>query len=443
MRKNKIHPLRSFISPVLIALFSISLAAEITLDQAIREGINLGKNYKNHILEARSLELAKQNARMRKRFSIDSGGSYLFKSAQMEITLPDMNPAPGVVIPGAGMSVGAKHNYDIKLSLSQPIFTGNILTNAVKLESVKLAVEKNRVLLGKIETAAKIKRSYFNYRLLQNRQTSLNVLTKQLQLHQQKLQHYYREELVKKSDLLETEAKIREQDLNLQDLKNAMESERINFKTLCGYDIEALEKNYSEKSSDFAQAFSIFKSVHPVLKTLDEQVGAFAIREKMVHGEYLPQVGGFAEMHYGKPGIDFFQNEWSLYFQGGISVGLKIFDWSKKKRDLQIIDFGIEKIKNEKTDFVKDCEKHLRQLFSAKTTAENKIKTVKELVKIAVEDMKLKEDLLKEQQIANIDYLSALTQKERYVSMQNTIRTQLELINVNINQLTGKFEEER
>jgi len=439
MKKKEIGSL------LLILLFAgvafLPLSAEVTMDQAIREGVKLNKAYKNHVIETRSLKLAKKNARMKRWFNLDSGASYLYKSEQMEISFPDSNPAPGVGIPGMAMSVGTKHNYDLKLSLTQPIFTGNILKNAAKLESVKMAVEKNRVRLSRVEAAAEIKRSYFNYQLLRNRMNSLQVLLKQLQLHHGKLQDYFREELIRKSDLLETEAKIREQELNLRDLQNLVENEKINFKNLCGFDIDEIEKNYSEKSGDFDRVFSEFKTGHPVIKTLDEQAAGFQIREKMVNGAYLPQVGGFAEIHYGKPGIDFFQNEWSFYFQGGISLNLKVFDWNKRKRDVQITRYGREKLENERSEFIKVGEKHLKQLFSSRTAAEEKLATIEKLVRIAVEDIGLKENLLKEQQIDNIDYLSALTRKERYESMEDTIRAQLEIIKVNINLLVGRFEE--
>jgi len=423
--------------------FLLPLAAEVTMEQAIREGIKLNKVYKNHVLENRSLELTRKSARMNRWFNLNAGASYLYKSEQMEISFPDTNPVPGVVIPGFAMSVGAKHNYDLKLSLTQPIFTGNILNNAVKLESVKIAVEENRVRLARIEVAAEIKRSYFNLRLLRNRLDSLRVLIKQLRLHHRKLQDYFREELVRKSDLLETETKIREQEMNLRDLRNLIENEKINFKNLCGCDIDQVEKNYSEEGGDFDRAFAEFKTTHPVLQTLDQQVKGFYIREKMVNGAYLPQVGGFAEIHFGKPGIDFFQNDWSFYFQGGISFDMKIFDWSKRKRDVRIIRFGREKIENERADFTRQVEKGLKQLFSSRAAVRDRLETVKQLVRIAAEDAGLKEDLLREQQIDNIDYLSALTRKEHYESMENTILAQLEIIEVNINQLIGKFEEAR
>ena len=369
------------------ALLILPLEAEISMKEAVQKGIEINAVYQNHLLESRSIELAKKTALLKKRFNVDSGGAYLFKSQQMEIVLPDMNPAPGVIIPGAGMLAGAKHNYDLKLSLSQPLYTGGILSSAVKLETVRLAVEKNRTRLSQIEIAAEIKTSYFNYRLLQNRLVSLDSLLKQLSLHQERLQNYFREELIKKSDLLETEARIQEQLLNRRDLLNLIEKEKINFKTLCGFDISEVEKNYSEKENAFTRVFAEFKAAHPVLKTLAEQTKGLKIRETMIKGEYMPRVGSFAEIHYGKPGIDFFKNEWSLYFQGGFSISFKIFDWGRLKRQVQIVRYGAEKLENEQADFIKMAEKRFRQLYAAKKSAEEKLETVKKLLQIAAKTM--------------------------------------------------------
>lgn len=428
---------------ILVAVGSIPGRAQVPMDLAVRRGIEMCTACQNHELEIRSLELAQKGARLRGLFTLDAGVSYLFRSEQMEIVFPPTQVAPGVVMPGNRILAGAKHNYDFKLVLAQPLFTGHILSNTVRLEEVRLAVEKNQALLGKIETAAGVKSSYFTYRMLQSQLDSLDVLIEQLQLHYRKLQAYFREELVKKSDLLETEAKIQEQVLNRQDWLQQIKEEQINFKTLCGFDIQEMERDYREEAGNFEEAFGSFQVHQPVLKSLAERLAALGLQEKMARGEYLPQVGGFAELHYGKPGIDFFANQWSLYFQGGISVALKIFDWNRLGREVQVIRYGKEKVKNERREFIREGEKHLRQLYAARSTAEAKLETVKKLVQIAVQDISLKEKLVQEQQIDNIDYLSALCYKERCVSWQHTMETQLELIKVNINRIIGKFEEER
>jgi len=154
-------------------------------------------------------------------------------------------------------------------------------------------------------------------------------------------------------------------------------------------------------------------------------------------------VAGFAELHYGKPGIDFFANEWSAYFQGGISLDWKLFNWNKRKYETEIVRFAAEKVKNGQQDFIKENEKLLSQLYETRETYKRKLATVKELVDIAGQDIALKARLLEEQQLANIDYLGALTQGERYTSMQNTILMQLELLQVNIDQIIGRFAEDR
>lgn len=431
------------IMTLILALSLPNLPAEITMQQAIQSGIQMSSAFQNQVLETHSLELLEKTARLKKWFNIDSGGSYLYRSEQMEITLPDMNPAPGIIIPGSSMTVGAKHNYDLKLSLTQAIFTGEILTNNAKLAGVKLAAAEKQLLLSKIETAAGIKKSYFNYRLFRDQSEIAQALLKQLQLHLRRQQDFYKEELIKKSDLLETEARLQEQTLKLLELQLLVENEGIHFKSLCGYAVEEIEPNYSEKETDFTRALADFKTGHPMLKALADQIAVYGIQEKIAAGEYLPRIGGFAELHYGKPGIDFFQNEWSIYFQGGVSVDFKIFDWSKQKRDRQIIRYGAEKIKNQQNDFIDQGETALKQLFAAKSTALIRLAAVEKLVQIAAEDSKLKEALLNEQQIANIDYLSALTNEERYISLKKSIQAQLELIKVDIYRLTGKFEEDR
>ncbi|MCP4218189.1 MAG: TolC family protein [bacterium] len=424
-------------------LLFLPLAAEITMEQAVEKAVEKNLACKNSRLESKALALDKKNAEMQKRFTIDSAASYLFRSQRMEISFPDSNPAPGIVIPGFTKPAGTKHNFDLNVGVRQPLFTGHILSNNIKRKTSQLTAEKYNFLLDKIETAAAVKTSYYNYRLLNNRLETLNTLIKQLDLHYGKLKDLFEQEMVKKSDLLETEAKIQEQYINRQDLEHAIEKERINFANLCDTDVREMEKHYVEKAKDYAGSFSDFKLHHPALKTLAEKMSELGIKEDIIKGAYLPQVGSFAELHAGKPGIDFFKNKWSVYFQGGISVNFKVFDWHKKKRDVGKLHYRVEKIKNRRQDFISMGEKNLKQLYDAGRTAREKLKTVAALVGIANEDIRLKEELVREQQISNIDYLSALTKKEQYESMQNTLQAQMAIINVNINTLSvGGYQEE-
>ena len=159
MKKKIILPAMAFF--ILTVLLP---AGKIPLKKAVETGIQQDSQYKNRLLDTKITHLNRQKAQMKRLFNLDFGGSYVFKSQQMEIA----------VIPGMEITAGAKHNYDLKLSLVQPIFTGNILSNAVKLETQKETVSENNTLLREIEVAGMIKRSYFTYRLLENKKKSLS-----------------------------------------------------------------------------------------------------------------------------------------------------------------------------------------------------------------------------------------------------------------------------
>lgn len=426
-----------------LALVGWLAYGEIPLKEAIKQGIALNATCRDQEWEVRSLETAQKIAALKKWFNLGLSASYLYKSEQMEIVIPPINAGPGIVTPGNRLVAGAKDNYDLKLQVSQPLFTGHILSNTDRLQAIKTVAQGDLLLSSKIQATADIKRSYFQYRLYRGQLDSLEALQERLNLHLQKMRAYFKEELIKKSDLLETEARFKEQQLNLEELGDQITRERIHFRDLCGLDIADIEKDYTGETIELPAALAYFKAHHPLLHFFDRRLEALRLQEKIVNGGYLPQVAGFAELHYGKPGIDFFANEWSAYFQGGISLDWKLFDWNKRKYETEIIRFGGEKIKNERQDFIKKNEKLLSQLYETREAGRRKLAIVKELVDIAGQDIALKEKLLDEQQIANIDYLEALTQGERYTSMQNTILMQLELIQVNIDHIIGRLEEDR
>jgi outer membrane protein TolC len=422
-----------------IAIFSIFLwigfllgesPAPISLEKAIETGIQQDSRYKNQLLDNSIALVNESKAQFRKFFSLDLSGSYVFKSQQMEITF----------FPGKIIDAGSKNNYDLKFSLTQPIYTGNILSNSVKLEIEKEALEKHKTELLEIELAGKIKASYFTFRLLEKKKKSLSLLVENLALHLKRIQDLYKEDLVKKSDVLETQIKISEAEMNIEDLNRMLDEERINFKKLCVVGIDDVETSYVESVGSVDDSLSYFKSRHPVLKTVDQTIQTLQMKKKIASGSYRPQISGFAELHYGKPGIDFFKNKWSVYFQGGIGVNFKLFDWNQLKKDHAITDKSIEQFYNRKEEYIADARKLLDQLYSKKGSIERQFELIDKLVNSASEDVKLKEELYKESQVSNIDYLSALLTKERYESMKDEKSVEYQLVKLNINSLIGKYK---
>lgn len=418
------------------------LTADKTLEEAVASGIKKNAGVQNRVLDEKSSLLHKERAEKDKLFSLILGGAYRYQSDRMEISFDEISPAPGITIPGRNITAGTYHNFDIKLGLTQPLFTGFVLKNMAASEEVRTVIARNRTFRQRLEIANLIKTSYFRYRLLLNEKDTLSALLKKLEIHHQKLLAFYEENLAGRSDILETETRVQEQKLALSDLESAIDKEKIHFIKLCGLDIEQVEEHFQEKSVTYEEALSFFQNRHPVLKNFEEQIRLIDIQKRIIQGRYLPLVAGFAEVHFGKPGLDIFRNEWAPYFIGGISVDFKLFDGSKKKIDLEVLANTQKKFENSRSDFLQEGEKNLKQLFEQKKSAEHQIHIIDRLLDLAREDNRIKRDLVREDQISNRDYLASLTAEKGYASRRNTMLCRLELIKVHINTLAGIYKEE-
>jgi outer membrane protein TolC len=428
---------------MILLTFAAILPAKVTLTQAVASAWNISRSLDSQKLEETAAAVARQTALRQKYFSVFFNGGYRYTSDKVEVKASDFPfPLGPSVPPGTVILSTPSNSIDLKMSLVQPLYSGGLLSNAVKMEAARQASEKDLTGLKKIELAGKVRSSYFNYLLFCKKRDSLNFLLSSLSLHLQNVENMYAEELVKKSDLLETRAKADETKLSLMDLEQLIAAEAVHFKTLCSYDPQDIDFKPVTRNESFDSAHEYFLAGHPLLRSLDERERIIQIQKKSISGAYLPQVSAFAELHYGRPGQNFFKDQWTFYVQGGLSVAMPVFNWNKGGRDKNLADIAARKLENQRADFLRESEKCLRQLFLYKGNLEGKLALLDNLSANAAEDVRLKEKLYEENQIDHTDLLAAMASQERYLSNREEVSAQMEILMVNLDTLIGKCEEE-
>ena len=414
---------------------------KIPLTKAIEEGLKKDYGYLNALIEQREADLRHRLSAKNKLFRLDFDASYRYQSETMVVAFPSIQ-SPGIfTIPSREVEAGLHHNFDFNIGLSQPLFTGGILANSTRLDEVRKAVQANQKILKSNEIISMIKTSFFQYQILTYRKQALLILDETLNLHRRRIEDLRTEGLVRKTDLLETLAKIEEIRLSISDIEQAIESERIHFHKLCGYYPEEINGTYREQSISQEDALSYFEQNHPVLETLRNQIDILGLQRRIASGKYLPQISAFAELHYGRPGIDYFAKEWSFYFQGGIVLRIPVFDWNRLRTEKRLLDFQNEKLNNQKNEFIQDVTASLATLYSSLRKLAEKKNHVRQLLEYAKEDADLKKSLYTEREIPNVDYLTALLTREKNVLLIQEIQIQIDLVKVNINTLIGKNKE--
>jgi outer membrane protein TolC len=120
---------------------------------------------------------------------------------------------------------------------------------------------------------------------------------------------------------------------------------------------------------------------------------------------------------------------------------MPLFNWGKMKRETGIADLAIRKSESLRDEFMRETEKAMQQAFINRESILLRIDTARKILETSRQELQLKEELYRENQVSNLDYLAALAALERYSALLHELQYQLQIVNVNIKSLAGKKED--
>lgn len=419
-----------------------ALSASTTLDQAVARALAKDRGLKSQVLNEEASRANRDYAARQKLFHLDFAGSYRYATDAIQVTAANFPFSQLFHIPPDQVFLSAsKSSYDLKLGLVQPIWTGGMLANSVKVEEARQAAQSDQTRVLRVQVAGQVKTSYYTFRLLAARKRSLEVLLETIDIHLKRVEAFYREDLTRRSDLLETQAKLEETRMSIEEVSQQMAREKISFETLCDIPPEDIDPAASEVVRDYAASRAEFEALHPILKAMDAQAAALDLSGKVVDASRLPQVTGFGEFHYARPGLNFFEQKWKAYGLAGLSLTIPVFNLNRVDRDRAVIDVQRRQLENQRAQVLLDADKALKQLYEAMRSLETRAASVDKLIALAREGADLKEKLYEENQLSNLDYLAALADLERYRTLKVELALQLELVKVAVNTTIGQTGE--
>lgn len=416
-------------------------AEKISLDQAVQDALSLQAGYNNSLLTEIEASHSTGLAEKKRWFNVDFESSYRYLSDTMRVETPSINIPDLITLPSNSIQAGVHHNFDLKLKASQPIYTGGTLKKSILLSEIREALESRHSQLLKLDVTASVKSSYFQYLGLVRRQKSLESLRKRMFLHVERLKQLFKEGLVRKTDILETQTQMKNVEINIDELSSTLKEAVIHFRRLCGHNPQDIDSGYKEFQISPEEAKAWLEDHHPVIQSLDLKLQGLDIQNQIASGRYKPHLMGFAELHYGIPGIDYFKKDWNLYFAGGIVLNVPVFNWNRLKTEKDINKIQARKILNERREFLREMFSLLDKNYTKLSVLEDISQKLDIMIALAQEDMNIKSSLVNERQIPNMDYLDSMLLLEEKKFKKQEIDLNKEIIKIQINTLAGRMEE--
>ena len=385
---------------IFLLMTNIVLARDLTLEQAIDLSLNNSKEMK---ISEKNLDISKLN--VSKAFknalpSVTYTGAYTVGEHERQIlTQSERN------------YVSKKRGYTQNLKLTQPLFTGGVVTAGIKGAKAYENIASYSFLQSKIKNrldTIKIFSDIINAeRNLEALKYSEGVLLKRYQKQEEQLKL----RLITKPDILQTEYSIEDIRAQMINVKNVVDTnmEKLYIRTgiskseplnLVPFDIP---NNFSEKinlDSDLKQAINESLSA----KVAEEQVKVASATRMAAVGDLLPQVSAFASYGTGERTTferSYRDGEWT----GGVQVSWKVFSFGSDLDNYRVAKLQEEQEELRETSTKENIEIDVRSAYLNVVSLEKQVAAQRKAVEAAKANFEMNQEKYDAGLISTIDYL--------------------------------------
>ncbi len=416
---------------LLMILFSAVISAQEEQILTLDESINIGLKNSN-MLHSSKMKLNYADARLSE-INTNRLPSLKFSAAYTRLSpitpfilntpFGDFNISPSIL-----------DNYNLKLTLQQPLFTGFKLSSSSNIAEYNYKAVEEEYNKDKQQLIYNIKNAYWNLFKAKKVKEVTDQNVEQVKAHLMNVQNFYEQGLSTKNDLLKVQVQLSESQLRQIDAKNAVKLAQINLYNVIGIplntnseipdsvDIRTKEANdlddYIEKALDN----------RPELKTMQYNIKAGEAGVTLAESNWYPQIYLAGNYYYSKPNQRIFpaQNKFKDTWDVGVSVSVDLWNWGSTVDKTDQAEAQLEEAKDSykivKDNIVLEVNSNYLNLVQSKdkiAVAEESVKQAKENYRVTDETFKkglaLNSDLLDSEVAllqANTNYIQALVDYE-------------------------------
>ncbi len=337
---------------------------QLTLKKAISlsKQNNLTLKQQEKRIQTALTELSVQKAGYFPTLSFNSSFNYKSELAILEIPF---------AIPGAPqieIEAGVKEQYDVNATLQQPIFTGfrthnkiNYAEQQIQLTKAQKKEVKNKILL-------QIHQLYHTAQLNLLQQEVLQASLTRARNNLNSVKNFYEAGQVSRFDTL----KISNQVLKIQTQLNKLQHQQkiildqiaqvlnlTEISSITPFTEEKLALITGELEDYLTQA----RQHRPELMEIKHQLRAQQFQRNAVKSGLYPQIFAQASYHYGRPGVNFFEDEWMNYYTVGINLRWHLWNRSKVRNRVQQAKQSIDILTVEEQKIIASIEQEVKQSY--------------------------------------------------------------------------------
>lgn len=395
---------------VLFTLLSAALLGQeakvVSLEDCIKIGIDNSKTLK---ISGSKIVSAKERLNEIKTAQLPTlrlNGSYSRLSPVDPFQIGSMQISPSIL-----------NNYSARLTLSQPLFTGNRLSSNTELTEFNSLAAETDFSKDKNQLVLDIKVAYWNYaKSLRVKETiEKNII--QVKTRLQDLENLYNNGLATNNEVLKVRVQLSNFEILLLDATNNIDISLYNLNNVLGIPVNTklepkaiieLKQPEIPKLEDLIKAS---KQNRSDLKSLDYRIKSGEAGITLSKAGWYPQLNFTANYLYANPNsrifpsVEKFKGTWDL----GITLSYDIWNWKLTSYQTKQAEANLEQTRIAKELTENNIDLEVSQNYKSLLSVTAKMKLTKETVEQAKENYRVTNEKYKSGLLLNSEVVDAET----------------------------------
>ena len=397
---------------MLLILISAGIFAQeqstLTLDESIKIGLE-----NSHMLHSSKMQVNYANARLseintNRLPSLKFSAAYTRLSAITPFILNtpfgDFNISPSIL-----------DNYNMKVTLQQPIFTGFKLSSSSNIAEYNYKATQEQYNRDEHELIYNIKNAYWNLFKAKKVKEVTDQNVEQIKAHLTNIQNFYEQGLSTRNDLLKVQVQLSESELRQIDAKNAVKLAKINLYNIIGIPLNANSQIpdsidiKTKEVNDLDDYIEKAMTNRPELKAMQYNIKAGEAGVTLAESNWYPQIYLGGNYYYSKPNQRIFpaENKFKDTWDVGVSVSVDLWNWGATVDKTDQAEAQLEQAKDSykiiKDNVVLEVNSNYLNLVQSK----DKIAVADESVRQAQENYRVTDETFKKGLALNSDLLDS------------------------------------
>ena len=351
-------------------------------------------------------------------------GQATYQSAVTEPNLP--GTPPGVIV-----QILDKDQYKLLADVNQLIYDGGAIKQQKNIQSLSDDVEQQKIEVELYKLKERINQVFLGVLYLDEQLKQVDLIKTDLNNGIKRVEAQVNNGVAFKSNLNVLKAEFLKADQRVIELKA---SRKGYIDVLSLFINQQLPEN-TKLERPVADGSVLANDIQrPELKLYSTQEKLLGSQFNLVDSRNRPKASLFFQGGYGRPGLNFFKNDFDFFYTTGIRMSWSIGGLYTEKREKKILELNLKTIDIQKEVFIFNTNTQLKQQQSELEKLQKLIATDNEIIDLRIKVKDAARAQLENGVITANDYLREVNAEDQ--ARQTLISHQIQLLQALINYQT-------